>query len=730
MRHLTLLLVVVVTRCQAGGYSSYSREDLERWREEVREMFQHSYDSYLHHAYPYDELRPLSCDGVDTWGSYSLTLIDALDTLAVMGNYSEFSRVYSLIAQRTNFDVNINVSVFETNIRIVGGLLSAHLLARQAGVPQPPGWPCQGPLLSLAEDVVQRLLPAFNTPTGMPYGTVNLQHGVPEGETPVTCTAGVGTFVVEFGALSRLTGNPLYEDTALRALHALWEHRSTIGLLGNHIDVLKGKWTAIEAGIGAGVDSYYEYLVKGATLLQRPELMRMFKIGRESIDQYLKKDDWHFWVNMKNGQVTMPLFQNLEAFWPGTLSMVGDVSGAMKSLHNYHQVWKQYGFTPEFYNVAQGGVAANREGYPLRPELIESIMYLYRATGDPWLIDAGLDILRSIQHSAWTPCGYATVRNVLTHTLEDRMESFFLAETTKYLYLLFDPDNFIHNRGNIADVVETPGGVCMLNAGGYIFNTEAHPIDPAALQCCSGLTEKEVKTRVALEMVDILNPGKIKEFKGDLVPERIKMLERKRLKDAQERQEREKHVREKIEALAKEAQEADAERERENEEKRRMIKEARELKQTNTGGNATQTDTQDDEDDEDEDEDETENNSKPEFSSASSDSKQKSSDSMVTQVSETLTTSAIVQPEKMINVFETKVNPLVSAISNIVNQFLPVESQDFDLEKFAAKLQSDKDSKMSLEPSWTKDYFVMTCPALKFTDRFIFYGEFFEDRDN
>ena len=104
------------------------------------------------------------------------------------------------------------------------------------------------------------------------------------------------------------------------------------------------------------------------------------------------------------------------------------------------------------------------------------------------------------------------------------MESFFLAETTKYLYLLFDPDNFLHNRGNLATKVETPGGVCMLDAGGYIYNTEAHPIDPAALQCCSGLSEKEVKRKIALEMVDILNPGKVKEFRGDLVPERIKML--------------------------------------------------------------------------------------------------------------------------------------------------------------------------------------------------------------
>ena len=110
MRSLSVLLVVVVVTRSQGGFNTYTREELMRWREEVREMFQHSYNSSLEHAYPYDELRPLSCDGVDTWGSYSLTLIDALDTLAVIGNYSEFNRVYSLLAQRTNFDVNINVS--------------------------------------------------------------------------------------------------------------------------------------------------------------------------------------------------------------------------------------------------------------------------------------------------------------------------------------------------------------------------------------------------------------------------------------------------------------------------------------------------------------------------------------------------------------------------------------------------------------------------------------------
>ena len=106
-------------------------------------MFQHAYEGYLRFASDYDELRPLTCDGVDTWGSYSLTMIDALDTLATMGNFTEFRRVVKLLEQKMDFDKDINVSVFETNIRIVGGLLSAHLLSKRAGLELEEGWPCQ-----------------------------------------------------------------------------------------------------------------------------------------------------------------------------------------------------------------------------------------------------------------------------------------------------------------------------------------------------------------------------------------------------------------------------------------------------------------------------------------------------------------------------------------------------------------------------------------------------------
>ncbi|KAM6977337.1 ER degradation-enhancing alpha-mannosidase-like protein 2 [Aplochiton taeniatus] len=478
----------------ASGSRQFTEEDMAEIRGRIKYMFYHAYNSYLDNAYPYDELRPLTCDGQDTWGSFSLTLIDALDTLLVLGNQTEFQRVASLLQDSIDFDIDVNASVFETNIRVVGGLLSAHLLSGRAGVELEPGWPCSGTLLRMAEDAARKLLPAFQTPTGMPYGTVNLLHGVSPSETPVTCTAGVGTFILEFATLSRLTGDPVYESVARRALHSLWNTRSDIGLVGNHIDVLSKKWIAQDAGIGAGVDSYFEYLVKGAILLQDEGLLSMFHEYDRAIQNYTRFDDWYLWVQMHKGTVTMPVFQSLEAFWPGLQSLLGQLESAERTFQNYYSVWRQYGGLPEFYNIPQGYTLDKREGYPLRPELIESAMYLFRATGDHTYLQLGFDAIESIEKITRTPCGYASIKDVRDHKLDNRMESFFLAETIKYLYLLFDPSHFLHGGGDEWEV-GGEGGDCVLGVGGYIFNTEAHPLDPAALHCCSQHTKERRELR-------------------------------------------------------------------------------------------------------------------------------------------------------------------------------------------------------------------------------------------
>ncbi|XP_028392364.1 ER degradation-enhancing alpha-mannosidase-like protein 2 [Dendronephthya gigantea] len=464
-------------------------------REKVRSMFYHGYDSYMKYGYPYDELKPVSCAGHDTWGSYSLTLIDALDTLLVMGNETEFVRVAGLLVDTLDFDRDINVSVFETNIRVVGGLLSAHLLSVRAGFQLDARWPCEGPLLQLAVDVAERLLPAFDTATGMPYGTVNLIYGVPEGETPVTCTAGVGTFILEFGTLTKLTGDQRFEDAALKALNGLWKAKSDLGLVGNHVDVQTSKWTAEDSGIGPGVDSYYEYLLKGAILFDSPGLHGMFEELYGKIVKYNKIDDWYIWANMFKGKYSMATFHSLDAYWPGLQTLRGDIGNASKTLKRYHSVWKKFGFTPEFYQITAGLPIKDRESYPLRPELIESTMYLYQATKDPYFLEVGRDILHSIETSCRTECGYATVKNIITHELQDRMESFFLAETTKYLFLLFDTDNFLHGNARTLDHSLN----CRTHSHGYVFNTEAHPIDIGASKCCHSQNKVHLMEEITLK---------------------------------------------------------------------------------------------------------------------------------------------------------------------------------------------------------------------------------------
>ena len=273
---LPLLLVGL-----AAGEEVISRLERIKLREETRELFYHGYSNYMEHAFPSDVLQPGQCTGAEDWGGISMTLLDTLDTLALMNNASEFERGVRWVIKNIDFDVDETVSLFETNIRALGGLLAAHLMAADHSLglmsePYPESESYGGGLLPLALDLGNRLLPALNTESGVPFGSINLRRGVAATESPITCTAAAGTLVLEFGALTRLTGDGRFEAAARRAAVALWSQRSELDLLGAHLSLKTGAWTQADAGIGRGIDSFYEYMLKGSMLFNEPDYLAMF----------------------------------------------------------------------------------------------------------------------------------------------------------------------------------------------------------------------------------------------------------------------------------------------------------------------------------------------------------------------------------------------------------------------------------------------------------------------
>ncbi|XP_003727929.2 ER degradation-enhancing alpha-mannosidase-like protein 3 [Strongylocentrotus purpuratus] len=443
--------------------------DKKARREEVLEMFSHAYDSYMTYAYPADELMPLSCKGRvrgrepnrgdvdDALGNFSLTLIDTLDSLALLGLLDEFEDAVKKVIADVTFNSDVVVSVFETNIRVVGGLLGGHVAAldlqEHHGVME---W-YKDELLQMAKEVGYRLLPAFNTSTGVPYPKVNLKHGLGKGRPERdTCTACAGTMLLEFSALSRLSGDPIFEEKARSVMQTLWSKRQrTSNLVGTVINIHTGDWVRRESGVGAGIDSYYEYLLKGYILLGDDSYLDKFNTHYEAIQRYISDGPLLMDVQMHRPHARSRNFMDsLLAFWPGLQVLFGDIEPAIETHEMLYQVTQRHNFLPEAftpqYDVYWGQ-------HPLRPEFIESTYMLYKATSDPYYLEVGENIIEALQNHARVHCGFAGIKDVRTGSHEDRMDSFVLAETFKYLYLLFaEPKDLAINVDN------------------YLFTTEAH----------------------------------------------------------------------------------------------------------------------------------------------------------------------------------------------------------------------------------------------------------------
>ncbi|KAK3035802.1 hypothetical protein RJ639_034618 [Escallonia herrerae] len=439
-----------------------------RMSDKVRKMFYHAYDNYMTYAFPHDELKPLTKTFTDSlselgnlklehlpqkYNGSALTLVESLSSLVILGNNTEFERAVVWLSENLTFDVDARINLFECNIRVLGGLVSAHLLATDSTNRLVQGT-YKNELLVLAENLGRRFLPAFDTPTGLPYAWINLKYGVLENETTETSTSGCGSLILEMGALSRLTGDTRFESAALRALRKLWSMRSSLNLLGTTLDVTTGEWIEHSSGIGAGVDSFYEYLIKAHILFGRDEFWRMFQSAYVAVQKYFRHGPWYHEADMRTGKATYWQLTSLQAFWPGVL--VGDIPAANSSHREFFHIWEKFGVLPERYLLDHLILHPTEKYYPLRPELAESTFYLYQATRDPWYIEVGASIVDSLNLYTKVEGGFASVRDVTTMQLEDHQHSFFLAETCKYLYLLFD-DSFLVGRN-------------------YIFTTEGHPL--------------------------------------------------------------------------------------------------------------------------------------------------------------------------------------------------------------------------------------------------------------
>uniref|UniRef100_A0AAY4CV04 alpha-1,2-Mannosidase n=1 Tax=Denticeps clupeoides TaxID=299321 RepID=A0AAY4CV04_9TELE len=449
--------------------------------EAVREAFRHAWSGYKQFAWGHDELKPLSKSYGD-WFGLGLTIIDALDTMWILGLKEEFEEARRWVENDLSFSKNVDVNLFETTIRILGGLLSTYHLTGD------------DLFLQRAKDLGTRLMPAFNTPSKIPFSDVNIGKGTahPPRWTTDSTVAEVTSIQLEFRELSRLTGDPRYQkavDEVMSQVHRLGGKRD--GLVPMFINTNSGKFS--HRGVftlGARADSYYEYLLKQwlqggkkDTQLLEDYLQAVEGIKRNLLRQTLPSQ-LTFVGELSHGRLN-PKMDHLVCFLPGTLAL-GTHNGlpadhmdlALRLIETCHQMYVQMetGLSPEIahFNL-QPRTSRDVEVKPadrhnlLRPETVESLFYLYRFTHNPKYRDWGWNILQNFNKYTRVPSGgYTSISNVcdpVNPGPRDKMESFFLGETLKYLFLLFNDDPQL------------------ISLEEFVFNTEAHPLPiwPSAL---------------------------------------------------------------------------------------------------------------------------------------------------------------------------------------------------------------------------------------------------------
>ena len=432
----------------APGFAGQDNDvDWRALAEDVRSEMRWAWDEYCRLAWGKDQIRPIS-GGNESFplktAHLGLSLIEAMDTLWVMGLDAEFADALAWVKAHADFDVDGEVSVFETSIRLVGGLLSAH---HACGDPV---------LLAKARDLADRLLPAFDTPTGMPYRYINLKTGARR--DAATNPAEVGTYIPEYGTLSQLSSDPRYHDAAKRAQVAMYRRRSRIGLLADKIDATTGQWLSRRATIGPPSDSYYEYLWDGWQLLGDRDCKAMYDSCTAAILRHqvahADRQLWFVDVDFETGARLSTEQDELASFYGGLLAQGGAGATGAAYTQAWTSVQDSFGILPEGYDFATGKPTSVTNA--LRPELADAVF-------NHWLLDRQTEwrmIGRAhfLAMKRWNKAthGYADMADVTTKKQADHCPGYWWSEQMKYYWLLFSDTprfdyehNYLSTEGNV-----------------------------------------------------------------------------------------------------------------------------------------------------------------------------------------------------------------------------------------------------------------------------------------
>ncbi|XP_037081844.1 mannosyl-oligosaccharide 1,2-alpha-mannosidase IA-like [Pollicipes pollicipes] len=446
-------------------------------RDTVKKMMEHAWKGYQMYAWGSNELRPVSKRGhsAGIFGRRPMgaTIVDAMDTLYIMGMTEQFAEGRRWIQEHLDASsLDSEVSIFEMNIRYVGGLLSCFAMT--------------GDVLfrDKAHAIARALLPGFNTPTGIPYSLVvpttgrAKNYGWASGASSILSE--FGTLHMEFSYLSDVTGDPEFRKKVERIRQVVRKLDKPNGLYPNYLNPKTGKWGQRHMSVGALGDSFYEYLLKEWIRSggEDVEALEMFHHAIGNITQrLLKKSKVSGLTYIAEMQYERPnhKMDHLACFIGGLYALAA-VTDSNKNSEQYarigaeitHTCHESYDRTatklgPENFRFSDAieakAMKMQEKYYILRPEVIESYFVLWRMTGDKKYREWGWEAAQAIERHCRAEAGYSGIQNVESSSprQDDVQQSYFLAETLKYLYLLFSDKS-------------------LMPLDEWVLNTEAHPL--------------------------------------------------------------------------------------------------------------------------------------------------------------------------------------------------------------------------------------------------------------